>query len=229
MNESDLHRSLKNDYAERFHGSTEQEVAGKVCDILTPAGEVIEIQTANLAQIAPKVARLVDTHPFRLVYPLVTEKIIETYDADGSPPGRLLSARKSPKRLTIFAIFRELTSLYPWLDHPNFSLEVVRVKVAEERVRTSVPVQLGNRSRHFKKPWYKQGKRLLERGETRVFANAADYGALLPPLLGDTFTVKEVKQAGAGSYASYMLWVLEKLGVVEFTGKRGNSKVFRRS
>jgi hypothetical protein len=187
LNESRLHHHFKIDYADRFGGLIEQEVEGKVCDVVTPAGDIIEIQTTSLARQAPKVAALIETHKFRLVYPLVTEKVIETYEE-----GKLVSRRRSPKKQNIYSIFRELTGLYPWLCHPNFTLDVVCVKVAEEREKTPEPVQLINRSRHFKRAWYKRGKRLLEQGESRLFTCADDYLALLPPDLGTRFTVREV-------------------------------------
>ena len=153
---------------------------------------------------------------------MVTEKVSETYEGE-----KLVSKRRSPKKQNIYAIFRELTGLYPWLCHPNFTLDVVCVKVAEERVKTPEPVQLVNRSRRFKRAWYKRDKRLVEQGESRIFTCAADYLALLPPDLGDTFTVKEVKKGGAGHNASLMLWVLERMGLVEFVEKKGTAKVFR--
>jgi hypothetical protein len=51
-NESHLHRTLKTLYAERSGGKTEQEIDGKVCDIVAASGEIIEIQTGSLGKLA---------------------------------------------------------------------------------------------------------------------------------------------------------------------------------
>ena len=49
--ESSLHRTLKELYAAKTVGKTEVEADGHIYDILTDKGEVIEIQTQNLAKL----------------------------------------------------------------------------------------------------------------------------------------------------------------------------------
>jgi hypothetical protein len=223
-NESRLHQSLKVLYAERSGGKTEQEVAGKICDILTPDGGVIEIQTGSLAHLASKIALLAPRRAVRVVYPLVTEKYIETCDEEG----RLLYRRKSPKKQGIYSMFRELTGIYPWLSHPNFSLEVLEVTVTENRIRTAQPVQLVNKSRRFLRNWYKTGKELRTIGASRVFSGAASWAALLPFAPGEKFSTRELAVSGAGTYAGLMIWVLQKLELIAFTEKRGKTTYFSR-
>ncbi|MDR3312136.1 MAG: hypothetical protein LBS64_03280 [Spirochaetaceae bacterium] len=222
-NESSLHRALKEEYAARFGGTVEQVVDGKVCDIVAADGTILEIQTTSLAKLAPKIAALLPRHRIRLVYPLVTLKYIELRDSGGT----LISRRKSPKKQTIHSIFRELTGIYPWLTHEHFLLEALEVTVAEQRVRTLEPVQLPNKSRTFRRNWYKTGKCLLSRGDSRLFAGAADYAALLPQELPEEFSVRDLAQAGVGKNAPLMRWVLERMGVIVLLGKRGRARYYR--
>jgi hypothetical protein len=221
LNESELHSTLKRHYAEKYGGKQEVLIEGKMCDVATGDGGIIEIQTTSLAKQAPKIALLVPTHPFRLVYPLATEKYIATRDETEA----LLTRRKSPKRLGLPSIFRELTGIYPWLLHPHFTLEILPVTIAEKRVRTPEAVQLPNKSRRFRKPWYHSGKVLLSMGEPRCFRVACDYLALLPQDLPAVFTKKALK-ATAGNYAGYMVWVLERMGLIEYLGKQGREKTW---
>jgi hypothetical protein len=227
-NESSLHRTLKIWYAERSNGKTEQEVEGKICDIVAENGEIIEIQTGSLAKLAAKIALLAPRHKMRVVYPLVTEKYIELYDEAGT----LLLKRKSPKKRGIYSIFRELTGIYPWLCHENFSLETLEVTVTEKRIRTAEPVQLANKSRRWLKNWYRADKELRTMENSRVFSCTADYAALLddiPVPAGGEFSRKTLAASGARADAALMLWVLQKLGVVAHTGKKGNAKQYARA
>ena len=55
LNESNLHNSLKILYQEIYEGKIEVEQDGHVYDIVTKNGNVIEIQTKNLAKLLPKI------------------------------------------------------------------------------------------------------------------------------------------------------------------------------
>ncbi|WP_062328252.1 hypothetical protein [Treponema endosymbiont of Eucomonympha sp.] len=219
-NESSLHRTLKALYAERTAGETEREVRGKICDVVTADEGIIEIQTAGIAQLAGKLAALVPHYAVRVVYPLAAETRIETQDECGA----VVSARKSPKKRCVYDVFRELTGICPWLLHRNFSLEVLPVSVKEIRVRTAEPVQLPNKSRRFRRPWYKSDKALLECRTPLVLAGKADYLALLPERLGREFSAADLRAEGLGKNASLMLWVLRKSGVIAETRAEGRTK-----
>ena len=53
-NESELHKTLKLYYAELYGGQTEIQFHKWICDIQTPSGTIIEIQTSNLAALKEK-------------------------------------------------------------------------------------------------------------------------------------------------------------------------------
>lgn len=222
--ESRLHKTLKNLYAMDCNGKTEQPVEGKICDILAHDGSIIEIQTGSLAKLHGKLGVLLPSHRVTVVYPLVVKKTIETVGKDGS----LVSRRKSPKKQGVLDIFRELTSIYSYLLHEHFTLEVLEVSVVEHRIKVAKPMQLANKSRRFKRDWYKEDKSLAEIHATHRFSSAQDYLALLPPSLPESFTVKEAAAILRTGHAGMMLWVLRKMGLVEAVGKQGKALILRR-
>lgn len=221
--ESRLHKTLKNLYAMDSNGKTEQPVEGKICDIVADDGSIIEIQTGSLAKLHGKLGLLLPRYRVTVVYPLVVQKTIETVGKDGS----LMSRRKSPKKQGILDIFRELTSIYPYLLHEHFTLEVLEVSVVEHRVKVDSPMQLANRSRRFKRDWYKEDKSLDAIHATHRFSSAEDYLALLPADLPEKFTVKDLDKALKTRNASLILWVLRKMDLVEAVGKQGKALVLR--
>lgn len=221
--ESTLHKTLKNLYAMDSNGKTEQPVDGKICDIVADDGSIIEIQTGSLSKLHGKLGILLPSHQVKVVYPLVVRKTIETAGKDGSP----VSRRKSPKKQGILDIFRELTSIYPYLLHENFTLEVLEVSVVEHRIKVEEPMQLANRSRRFKRDWYKEGKSLQEIHATHHFSSAQDYLALLPPGLPEQFTIKEAATLLKHRNASLMIWVLRKMGLLVEMGKQGKALVLQ--
>lgn len=223
-NESDLHNTIKQMYIKTYGGNAEVLTEKYICDVVTDRGDVYEIQTANLSKLYPKINTLLDSHKVTLVYPLTVERFIELSDGNGNR----ISKRRSPKRLNIYSMFDELTGLYPLLLKSGFTLEVLSVSVLEHRVRTGEPVQLVNKSRRFRKNWIKTGKELLELKGRCSFTTKEDYLSLLPETLPASFTVKELAAAGAGKYASIMLWVLRKMELVSVTGKKGNAYLYER-
>ena len=71
LNESKLHNSLKILYQELYEGQTEVEQDGHVYDIVTKNGNVIEIQTKNLAKLLPKILDTIEKgHNVKLVHPI---------------------------------------------------------------------------------------------------------------------------------------------------------------
>lgn len=222
--ESRLHKTLKNLYAMDSNGKTEQPVEGKICDIVADDGSIIEIQTGSLAKLHGKLGLLLPRYRVTVVYPLVVQKTIETVGKDGS----LMSRRKSPKKQGVLDIFRELTSIYPYLLHEHFMLEVLEVSVVEHRVKVDTPMQLANRSRRFKRDWYKADKSLDAIHATHRFSSAHDYLALLPLGLPEQFTIKEAAALLRHKNAALMIWVLRKMGLLMEAGKQGKALVLRR-
>ena len=231
LNESKLHNSLKILYQEIYDGQTEVEQYGHVYDIVSKNGNIIEIQTKNLAKLLPKILDTIEKgHNVKLVHPVPLITRIELQDEEG----KIISKRKSPKKGSIYSIFRELTGIYPLLTNPHFSLEVVEIEMTEERVRTNQPVQSKNGRRRFRRNWNKTGKRLDTIINTTRFSKPEDYLKLLPPLQ-KPFCAKDLKQAldkapaipKHTADAHLIIWVLSHAGLIEQVETKGRSKYYK--
>lgn len=232
-NESSLHRTLKALYSAEDGSRTEQKRNGLIYDIIDAKGNIIEIQTGNLAKLLPKITAAINAgKEITIVHPVAVEKTILLTDGGG----HIISKRKSPKKETAFSLFAELTGIYAALLDKHIRLEVPLVTITEHRIRTEEPVQTPNRRRRFKKNWLKTDKTLDTIIGTKQFYRAEDYLSLLPETLPAEFTVKDVSAAlkadktlppSAASYAPVAVWVLSHMGLLEKTGIRGKSRVYR--
>ncbi len=229
--ETHLHRTLKNLYAQNENAQIEVEKDGVIYDIFTPDEKVIEIQTQNLSKLTPKISNALKKGRFcKIVYPLVTEKTIQTQDENEN----IISKRKSPKKQTIYSLFKELTGLYPVLLHKNFTLEVLFVKTLEIRLKTKEKLQSENKRRRFKKDWQKIDKKLLEINEKKIFKTKEDYLNLLPQNLSPEFCSQDLKKEfkneqkkDGSNYANLILWVLNKMELITLSRKEKNTKFYK--
>ncbi|BDC93831.1 hypothetical protein [Treponema bryantii] len=231
LNESKLHNSLKILYQEIYEGQTETEQDGFIYDIVTKNRNIIEIQTKNLAKLLPKILKTIENgHNIKLIHPVPTTTRIELKDEQGT----IISKRKSPKKGSIYNIFRELTGLYPVITNPHFSLEVIEIEMTEERTRTIEPVQSKNGRRRFRRNWIKTGKRLDTIINTTRFSKPEDYLKLLPPL-PQPFCAKDLKQAldknpdipKHTADAHLIMWVLSHAGLLEHSETKGRTKYYK--
>ncbi len=231
INESKLHNSLKILYQEIYEGQSEVEQDGHVYDIVTKNGNIIEIQTKNLSKLLPKILDTIDRgHNVKLVHPIPIIRRIEVQDKNG----KIISKRKSPKKGSIYDIFRELTGIYILMSNPHFSLEVIEIEMTEERLHTEEAVQSKNGRRRFRKNWIKTGKRLDTIINTRRFSKKEDYLTLLPPL-PQHFCAKDLKKAleankelpkASANNAHLILWVLLHAGFIKETEIKNRSKYY---
>lgn len=232
LNESKLHHSLKILYQEIYEGYTEASQNGFIYDIVTKNGNIIEIQTKNLAKLLPKILQTIENgHNIKIIHPIPVITRIELSNENG----KVISKRKSPKKGCIYDLFRELTGIYPVMTNPHFSLEIVEIEMTEERVRTKEPVQSRNGRRRFRQNWLKTGKRLDEIINTRRFNSGTDYLKLLPPL-PKTFCAKDLKTAlnklpdipKRTVDAHLIIWVLAHAGLIEQVQTKGRTKYYRK-
>lgn len=224
LNESSLHKSLKNIYAGIYSGQIEVEKYNHVYDIITKKQNVIEIQTKNLSSLRSKILDTIEKgHNIKVVHPVIVENKIELYDSQNN----LLSKRKSPKKQNIYSIFKELTGIYEVLLNRHFSLEIVYIKMTETRMRTLENVQSQNKRRRFKKNWIKTNKRLEEIIETKHFNSKDDYLKLLPEL-PDTFSSKDLEEKiGKKNNPNLILWVFAHMNIIKHVESKGRKKFYR--
>ena len=216
LNEKPLHASLKEWYArpgDRF----EVTVDGFVIDIVRD-DLLLELQTGNFASIKSKLIELVCAHRVRLIYPVAQEKWIVKLAKDNR--GRE-TRRKSPKRGRVEDLFWEMVSFPQLLANPHFSLEVLLIR--EEEVW-----RYEGKRKWRRRGWVIEERRLLEVVNRRLFEQPADWRALLPESLGESFTTKDLATAmGIRRHlAQKMAYCLRKVRVIELIGKRGRANSY---
>lgn len=230
-NESSLHKTLKSFYALQNEGAkTEVQIDSYIVDIQTEDGNIIEIQTGNLGKLKEKCLYFIKNKKnIKIVYPLVISKNIETKNSITQKINR----RKSPVHKNIYSIFRELTSLYEILLNKYFYLEILDVEITESRESFEEAVQSKNGRRRFKKNWLKTGKRLESLGSQILLHGKSSYKKFIPFEKNYIFTCRELFETlkKQNKYlkiqdVKIMLWVFEKMKLIEFSGKQGNSKLY---
>lgn len=237
LNESSLHRALKTIYSLDNNSKTEEQVSQWICDIVQNENVIIEIQTANVSSLKNKIKCLLEMgKTVKIVHPVVISKTIKTSDIYGT----IISTRKSPKKESIYSIFRQLTGITEFLLHENFILEIPQISIIEHRLKTSQAQQSKNKKRRFLKDWQKTDKELKEIFTISTFSKKEDYLNLLPQYkeqnkeLCNNFTAKQtaslLKQkinAAAATNTHCMLWVLKKARMIQETHKIKNEKHYK--
>lgn len=216
MQETTLHADLKEIYCLES-GRPEIWVDGYLIDVVKN-GLLIEIQTRKFGALKKKLDDLLDNHPIRLVHPIAKEKLIVLYNIDGN----LIWRRRSPKRGRLEDLFHELVYIAKWVNHPNFSLEVLLTNEEELRVQDG-------RGSWRRKGVSIQDRRLMEIFERHLFCYPADYRRLLPPTLISPFTNRQLANLLSIPHrlASKMTYTLLQIGILEIDGKEGRAYCFR--
>lgn len=241
LNETSLHRTLKNLCALQTDGKTEQKSGRFTCDVIAKNGEVIEIQTSKLSALKAKIQYFLDRNTkITIVHPLMEEKIIQTL----SPEGTLLTKRKSPSKQTVYTALRSLTALHVFVGNPGFSIEFFTVSATEIRQKTKKKVQNKTKTRRHLKDYIVKDKILNSIDKTTRLTTKEDWKKLLPPAIKDQFTPPQLHSAlmnmdwpknftqsdkkTSAKYYSLLIWFLEKAKIIEKTGqKKGKSWIYR--
>jgi hypothetical protein len=219
MQETSLHVALKNWYTQEGD-SQEVAVEGFFVDVVS-GEQLIEIQTRNFTAIRPKLATLLEGHRIRLVHPIAREKWIVRLPAQGEHP---LDRRKSPKRGRPEDLFFELVRIPHLVAHPNFTIEILLI--TEEELRRN-----DGRGSWRRRGWSIADRRLISVIERVVLENPADFLAFLPMTLPGIFTSRDLANEVRISIAlaKKILYCLRIMGVIEATGKKGNSILYSKN
>lgn len=220
LNEKPLHAALKQWYAQP-DDLIEAAVDGFTVDIVR-GDLLIEIQTRNLSAIKRKLAKLVERHPVRLVYPVALERWIVRQSPNGRRVLRF-ARRKSPKRGAVELVFEELVSIPQLLAHPNFSLQVVLIQ--EEEIRRYDGTRNWRR-----KGWGTHERRLVQVVGQRLFETPQDMLALIPATLAEPFTTSDLAKATGQPVwlAQKMAYCLRIMGAITVVGRRGRGILYGR-
>lgn len=220
-NETDLHKTLKEMFCPK-DGKTEQPLLGSICDILCADGRVIEIQTGNLTALRLKLAKFLPNHHVEIVYPILVESIISVLNKDGTEQYR----RKSPKKGVFFQVFRELPGIYHLFETKKLRLKLVYITA--EVIKSATPQNSKIiRQRRHKRPGI-INKKLIHVWEIQEYESLASISKPLLDRLPCIFTNQDLKNLGAGKYASYTTWFLKKTGLITCIGKKERYNLYKK-
>ena len=226
--EKRLHSVLKRWMYDDFaaHEQKVPERGGKisrfVADILTPSGEIIEIQTGEMFRLARKVEFYMSKTDLRvtLVHPLAVQKQINWLDPE---TGEVRERNRSPKKESVLEGLAQLKALARFLGDPRLTVVFPMLELEEFRLLDG---------------WVKNPKRRSHRYEliptalldTEVLCEKQTYLSLFPQDLPERFTAKIFgKHTRLRGYALYdAIAVFEALGAIRRLGKEGRSFVFER-
>lgn len=215
-NETHLHRTLKDLYSSSS-AVQETTLEGSICDIYD-AGRITEIQTSKLSSLKAKLEKLLPLYPIRIVYPIIENAYILTLNADGTKR----SYRKSPKHGTFYRIFRELLGIVHCLDNPNLTIRILYIDCEVIKIDDKQ-----GRSR-YKKP------RIIDKKLLKIHREEEFHGidSLIAPFIAklpDVFISTDVRNLGAGVYASYIISFLKKCKKIAFYTKAGRYHVYKKT
>jgi hypothetical protein len=203
LNESPLHAALKHHYA-RPGDCFEVPLEGFVIDLVR-GQELVEVQTGSFFPLRPKLERLLDFHPMRIVHPIPAERRIVRLDAQG----KVLSSRKSPLKGQFLDVFEHLVSFPTLLTHPNFKLDVLLCREEQHRG-----------------PRREKTRHLIEIVDRLELTCASDVAALIPT--ESPFTTAGLASAlhCTRALAQRFVYCLKALEVVYVTRKEGRTPVY---
>lgn len=194
-----------------------------VADILTPTGEIIEIQTGDLYPLARKIAFYMNETDLKvtLVHPLAAQKWVSWLNPE---TGELVERNRSTKRETVLSGVAQLKSIAAFLGDPRLTVVFPMLELEEFRLLDG---------------WVKNPKRRSHRYElipkdlleTVALCEKEDFHTFLPDDLPDRFTAKIFgKHTRLRGYDLYdAISVFETLGFIRRLGKEGRSYVFERT
>ena len=169
LGEGTLHLVLKN-YISANRDDQEIKYGKKVIDVFLD-GKAYEIQTRNFSSLKSKLSVFLKDLRVCVIFPAIKEKRIGWTDPE---TGEISDFRKSPKKESVYSIFKELVYIKDFLCHDNLSFCVFELAADETKL-------LSGRSQDRKK----YGAVRLNRVPTKLFAieyfeNAKSFARLLP-------------------------------------------------
>ncbi len=202
-------------------GGTDEKKRRFVADVLTPDGEIFEIQTGKLYPLRDKIRFYMEQTDYRVtvVHPIVGEKHVNWLDPE---TGEVTARNKRHGRELPLAGVAQMEPFIDYLDDPRFTLLLPVIAAEEFR---------------FLDGWGNGGKRGSHRYELLPtalldvcrYTTRQDYLAAFPPM-PDHFTAREFgKLTHLRGYALYNgLSLYVALGGAVEDGKKGRAKRYRR-
>lgn len=218
LGEKTLHAVLKNYYELNAHNH-EIKIDGYVADIFN-GHEIIEIQTQSFNRLRKKLPVFLKQYPLTIVYPIPYIKWICWIDPESK---KKTSPRKSPRKGNRYMIFSELYKIKNYLTMPNLRFKIVLLNIEEYRF-------LNGWSEDKKKGSTRCDRIPLEIVDEICISGQDDYRLLIPESLDKEFTSSDFRKASGLSKgaSSIALNILNYVGSIERTGKKGRTFLYRR-
>lgn len=223
QNEKLIHAALKNYYAE-FSDEQEIKIGDYFADAVCEDG-IFEIQTKRLYKLKEKLTTFLEYSRVTVVYPSACVLGTVYINEDS---GEIVKEVKPRRINSLVKTFEELYSIREFLPSDRLRVIIARLNV-QKRVYfhgVELPNMLDRRTR--KK--LRIEKVPLEFREEIILENKRDYGRFLPQeleSLPEEFTKKEFAKAVGESASSLRLEVLRTIGLIERTGKKGKSYLYK--
>jgi predicted ArsR family transcriptional regulator len=199
-------------------GELEAPFGEFVCDAVSGAGTVIEVQTGSFGPLVKKLKWLCAEREVLVIYPVIVVKHIEVYETDGA----LRYRRKSPRKGTEWDVFDVLIHAVELTGLSRLSICLALVDVVEKRVADG------------KGSWRRKGvsiqdKILRARRDNVLLSRKKDYLRFVPFAQHDEWTARELaeKVKIPVTLAQKTVYVLAKMGIVVQTGKKGRARLYK--
>ena len=218
LSEKTVHAVVKH-YYEPDEDKQEIPIEGLYADIFT-GNEIIEIQTRSFDQVRKKLDRFLPEYPVTVVLPIPDTKWLIWIDEE---TGELTNPRKSPKKGSEYAAFKELYKIKPYLKKEGLTIVLLFLDMEEYRL-------LNGWSKDKKKGSSRYDGIPIQITREVRFESPSDYQILIPDSLEDEFTCAEFAKAVKinNRQANLVLNILFYLDVVKRTGKRGRAFVYEK-
>ena len=182
--------------------------------------KIIEIQSKQFFKLLPKLKTFIDEYPITIVHPIPHIKYLSWFDFETQSYSE---KRKSPKVGKITDGIEELYSIKQLLSHPHLSIHFIFFDVLETRY-------LNGWSPDKKKGSTREDRIPTDYIKTIEFNKIEDYDQFLPQDLKEVFHSKDLINALKinSKKAQLILNVLQHLNRIEYIGKEGRYKVYKK-
>lgn len=216
LKEKTLHKVVKN-YLEPNLNNQEIKIGNYYVDIFND-GKIIEIQTRQFNSLRKKLEFLLQDYDVTVCYPTFHVKTIKWINEETH---MVEDIRKSPKRGSIYDVFRELYRIKQLLKSPRLKLKILLIDLDEYRL-------LNGWSKDKKRGSYRFDQIPIELIEEVDIRNIEDYQKFIPNGLNDKFTSRDFSKLTKLSLkrAQIALNILRHLEIIELVGKESKLNLY---
>ena len=219
LKEKTLHTVVK-DFFAPDDSCKEIPVNHYVADICY-GDQIIEIQNGNFYKMRDKLLSFLPDYQVTVVYPMPYHKWTLWIDPES---GELSKRNRSPVAASPFRAFKEIYRIKTFLNHPHLKIILLMIDFEEYRM-------LDGWSSNRKRGSHRHDRIPLILEAEYVLDTPADYCALIPDMLPEPFTAKELAKEVKipASLGSTVMNIMLGTGAVLKEGQQGRAYTYIRS